>query len=324
MSTQTITIKGRCFDAVTGAVVPKSATPIAAKKDTAAKHAPKPSSTLMRAAVKKPSHPAIRVQTTVEDDVPEPRHIVVPKVAISSVNPSRSERAEQTKLSEKISRFGAQEQSSTVTKRFEHVPVQLAPETPESTEPPVPEPKRTNTPDMFVRAIASASHFVDLKEHHTKQRRAAKRHAISMATGFAALLVIAGFATYINMPSVQIRIAGIQAGVNATQPNFQKAGFAYGGVQASDGKRVIGLRANGGNYTLLERATNWDGETMITTVSSVNANGAPNYTTVKVGANTVYRFAPTQATWVKNGTWYHLSGTHAVTDSQLASLVKNT
>lgn len=278
----------------------------------------------MRAAVKKPSHPAIRVQTAVEDETPEPRHIVVPKIAISSVDPSRSERAEQTKRSEKVSRFGGTAAPQGVTKRFEHVPVQLAPESPENTEPPVPEPKRTNTPDMFVQAIASASHFVDLKEHHKKQRRAAKRHAISMASGFAALLIIAGFATYINMPSVQIRIAGIQAGVSAAEPNFQKAGFAYGGVQASDGKRVIGLQANGAKYQLLERATNWDGATMINTVSSVNANGTPNYSTVKVGDNTVYRFAPTQATWVKDGTWYHLSGTSTITDSQLVSLFKNT
>jgi len=324
MSTQTITIKGRCFDAVTGAVVPKAPAKPLAKKVEAVKHAPKPSSTLMRSAVKKPSHPAIRVQTVVEDTVPEPRHIVVPKIAISSVTSSRSERAEQTKRSEKVSRFGGQAEPLSITKKFEHVPVKLAPETPENTEPPAPEPKRTNTPDMFVRAIASASHFVDLKEHHAKQRRAAKRHAISMASGFAALLVIAGFATYINMPSLQLRIAGIQAGVNAAEPNFQKAGFAYAGVQASDGKRVIGLQANGAKYQLLERSTNWDGETMIDTVSSVSANGTPNYTAVKVGNNTVYRFAPSQATWVKDGTWYHVSGTTTITDAQLASLVKNT
>jgi hypothetical protein len=323
MSTQTITIKGRCFDAVTGAVVPRPAKPVAVKPETP-KHTLKPSSTLMRAAVKKPSHQTIRVQPVIEDKAPEPRHVIATKVAISTVSQSRSERAEQTRRSEKVSRFGGEGNIAPVSKHVEHVPVQLAPENPEETEPAAPEPKRTNTPDMFVRAITNASHFVDLKEHHAKQRRAAKRHAMSMATGFAALLVIAGFAAYINMPGLQIRIAGIQAGVSAIQPNFEKAGFAYSGVEATDGKRIIGLQANGNKYQLLERSTNWDGKTMINTVSSVSANGTPNYKEVSVGAHTVYRFNEKQATWVKDGTWYHLSGDAAISDSQLASLVQNT
>ena len=321
MSTQTITMKGRYFDAVTGVVVPKPISQVS-KTPVATKHAPKPSSTLMRTAVKKPSNQTIRVQAVVADETPELQHIIAPKLSISTVSPLRSERAEQTQRSVKVSRFGEGEAENKLDK-VEHVPVQLAPEAPEDTEPAAPEPKRTTTPDMFVQAIANASHFVDLKEHHTKQRRAAKRHAVSMATGFAALLVIAGFAAYINMPGLQIRIAGIQAGVSAIQPDFQKAGFAYGGVEAVDGKRVIGLKANGNDYKLLERSTNWDGETMIKTVSSVGANGSPNYTEVKVGTNTVYRFNEKQATWVKDGTWYHLSGDAAISDSQLASLVKN-
>lgn len=277
----------------------------------------------MRTAVKKPASQPIRVQAVIDDKTSGLQHSITPKLSVTAVSPIRSDRATHTPKSEKISRFGDNHVKTTVEPVFEHVPVKLAPETPENTEPAAPEPKRTNTPDMFVRAIANASHFVDIKEHHAKQRRAATRHAISMATGFAALLVIAGFATYINMPGLQIKVAGIQAGVNAMQPNFEKAGFAYNGVQASEGKRVIGLQSNGHQYQLLERSTNWDGKTMIGTVSSVSANGTPNYTPVQIGSDTVYRFSEKQATWVKNGTWYHLSGNAAISDMQLMALVQN-
>jgi hypothetical protein len=321
MSTQTITIKGRYFDAVTGALV---TAPVKTKKSPEAKHAPKPSSTLMRAAVKKPSVQKIRVQASLADEHAVSNRVIAPKISASSVNPSRSERAKHTARSEKVSRFGTGEASRSFVKRTDTIPVQIAPDLPENTEPAVPEPQRTNEPgDMFVRAIANASHYVDLKEHRVKQRRTARRHAVSMATGFVALLVIAGFAAYINTPGLQIRIAGIEAGVSAMQPDFAKAGFAYDGVKASDGKRIIGLKANGSDYQLLERSTNWDGQTMIGAVSSVSANGTPNYTEVKVGKNTVYRFNDKQATWVKDGTWYHLSGKTAVSDAQLAALVQN-
>lgn len=325
MTTQTISIKGRYFDAVTGVVVPKPnrAVSTAKKESPVLKHTPKPSSTLMRAAVKKPAHQAIRVQSAVADEIPEPRQIIVPKISVSNVSDERVERAKHTARSEKVSRFGGEPVNHGFTSRVERVAVQLAPEVPENSEPAAPEPKRTNNPDMFVRAIASASHFVDLKEHRAKQRRAAHRHALSMASGFAALLLIAGFGAYINMPGLQIRIAGIQAGVNAMEPDFAKAGFAYAGVQASDGKRVIGLQANGNEYRLLERSTNWDGSTMINAVSSVSANGTPNYKELKVGNNTIYRFNATQATWVKDGTWYDLSGNAPITDTQLTSLVQN-
>lgn len=277
----------------------------------------------MRAAVKKPTAHAIRVQTTVEVKAPELRHVLTPKSTASTIDPSRSERAVEIPRSEKISRFGGAESKNGSATTISHVPVHVVPEPPEDNEPTAPEPKRTNTPDMFVQAIANASHFVDIKEHHAKQRRAAKRHAISMATGFAALLLIAGFATYINTPGLQIKVAGIQAGVTAIQPDFEKAGFAYNGVRANDGKRVIGLQSNGHQYQLLERSTNWDGQTMIHTVSSVSANGTPNYTPIKVGSHTIYRFNEKQATWVKNGTWYHLSGDAAVSDAQLSALVQN-
>lgn len=322
MSTQTITIKGRYFDAVTGAVVPKPVV-TAAKKPVSSKHAPKPSSTLMRSAVKKPSAPSIRVQAVVVEETPVSGHVLTPKLSVSAVDPSRSERAEHAHRSEKVSKFGESIAATTPKKHVEHVPVQVAPEAPENSEPSVPEPKRTNTPDMFVRAIASATHFVDLQEQKARQHKAARRHAASMATGFAALLLIAGFGFYINTPGLQIRLAGIQAGVSAMQPNFEKAGFAYDGVSASDGRRVIGLKANGNSYKLLERQTNWDGQTMIKTVSSVSANGTPNYHEVKIGTNVVYKFSDNQATWVKDGTWYHVSGDAAMSDSQLAALVQN-
>jgi hypothetical protein len=66
-----------------------------------------------------------------------------------------------------------------------------------------------------------------------------------------------------------------------------------------------------------------DGDSMIQHVSSVSASGKPNYRGVKVGDHTVYRFDDRQATWVKDGVWYQLSGTAPLSDTELHALVTN-
>ncbi len=294
------------------------------KPKAKAAHPVKPSTTLMRSAVKKPAPAPIHVQHVLPETPPPIAHTVDTKKSVSSVNYARLERAQSTARSEKVSRFQAGEKSKNFATQYAHVPVQIAPEKPEETVEPVPAPERTNNPlDMFSEALAQASNFVDVKAHSAAYRKHARRHFASMAVGVTALLALIGFAAYINTPDLQIRVAGMRAGVSTASIDFDKAGFAYTGVSATPTKRVIGLSKGAASYRLTEEATNWDGETMIKSVSSVHANGSPNYTTVKAGKSTVYRFGKTEATWVKNGTWYTLSGNSVVSDSQLRSLVQN-
>lgn len=353
MHKQIIAINGHHYDAVSGAllttdgIVPRATaedhdahadTHFSNVRRTASKaptntvqtskatsaHTVKPSTTLMRSAVKKPAAAPIRVQHALPDSPPPITHSIDAKQSVSSVNYARLERAQSTVRSEKVRRFDTEEAPKSFATQYAHVPVQIAPNKPEETTEPVPAPERTNNPlDMFSEAIAQASNFVDIKAHSAAYRKRARQHFASMAVGAAALLAIVGFATYINSPALQLRVAGLRAGVTTANIDFDKAGFAYTGVSTTSTKRIIGLSSGASQYQLTEQATNWDGTAMIESVSSVHANGTPNYTTVKAGGNTVYRFSTTQATWVKNGTWYTLSGDTSVSDHQLTSLVQN-
>lgn len=346
MSRQTIKVNGKHYDAVTGDLLTgyvaaedhaaqanthkitvatngPIGTPPA--KQTAAVHQPKPSQTLMRTAVKKPSvskpihvQHALTVKTAVTP--------IAVKTSVSSVSHARLERAKSTVRSEHIRRFATDDKPEGFVVQHAHVPVRLAPDKPEEVEEPAgaPQPERTNNPeDMFTRAIATAHHHTDIKANTHAYKQRVRRHFASMAIGTTALVLIAVFAAYLNSPNLQISVAGIQAGVSTKQINFANTGFAYTGVKVERSKRLVGLSTDEARYVLIEEATNWQGAQMIDHISAYNIDGSLNYKKLQFGDQTVYRLNNGNATWVKNGTWYQLNGERAVGDQQLRSLVEN-
>lgn len=344
MSKQTITINGKHYHAITGELLTDVAsaddhnahtnahsinvntTSVKPAAKSAALRKAKPSQTLMRSAVKKPANHStvIRVQHEVEHAIASPT--VAQKPSVNSIAHARLQRAQSTLRSEQISRFQNKATSKPIVAQHAHVPVQKAPEKPDEVELPAgaPQPKPGNGPeDMFTRAIANARHHADIKAHTKAYKQKVRRHFASLAIGASALLVIAGFTAYLNLPSLQLQFAGMQAGVSTINPNFSKAGFSYTGVSVSQSKRVIILKTADAKYTLVQQPTNWASGQMIGHISSISASGTPNFKTLQFGDQTVYRLNNGNATWIKNGTWYQLNGDRAIGDAQLRSLVQN-
>ncbi len=345
MSRQTIKINGKHYDAITGEllvgfvspddhdaqanthkITVANSTPKNAKPQSIVVHHTKPSQTLMRSAVKKPSlsNTPIRVQHPLTGQ----SHVVpiAPKPSITTVGHARLERAKTTVRSEHVSRFNHDQNAAKLAVQLTHVPVRSAPPKPEGDDvgAGAPQPKPTNSPeDMFTRAIANANHHADIKNHTRNYKKTARRHFASMAIGASALFIIVGFVTYLNTPSLQIRAAGVRAGVSTMNPDFAAAGFAFTGVTTHQDKRIIGLKTDEAQYQLIQQPTNWAGGQMIEEISSVSASGRANFKSVQFGDQTVYRLDNGNATWVKNGTWYQLNGERAISDTVLRSLVQN-
>lgn len=293
-------------------------------------HKQQPSVTLMRKAVKRPQ-PSLKQQTNVQGALTHavPGLIEVKRSA-ASVNPDRLVRASSVETSPMVAHHG--KQVSQVSANVAPLAVQPAPtatKKPVATPPVMPAPQPGNNPtpsnpgDIFNHALANAANFIDVKEHRAHFRKQTRKHVASMAAGTLALLLIAMFAFYQNSPGLQLKMAGIHAGVATTMPNFQAAGFAYNGVKASSGKLTLGFSNKQGSYQLTQRNTSWSGSDMIQEVSSVDASGHPNYVTVHAGDTTVYRFDNTNATWVSGGKWYTVTGTGALSNDQVKSIVQN-
>jgi hypothetical protein len=300
-------------------------TPTSPKKvaiNHAVAHKPQSSVTLMRGGVKRPL-PSVKAQANVQGALAHAVPSAIPvKHAAAAIDTDRLVRAGSVETSPLIAHHGKQAPKAPAIVPLH---VQPVPVKPEGTVPAVaPAPQPNNKPqDIFDHALANAANFLDVKEHRTHFRKQTRRHVANMLAGTAALVVIAGFAAYQNSPGMQLKVASVQAGVATNMPNFKAAGFAYGGAKASNGKLTVGFSNQSGKFQLTQQNTSWSETDMIQSVSAIDASGKPNYKTIQAGSTTVYRFNNSTATWVSGGKWYSVTGTGALTDGQVESIVTN-
>ncbi|MBL8121840.1 hypothetical protein JNM87_03760 [Candidatus Saccharibacteria bacterium] len=349
MGDTVLQVNGKSYDAVTGRRIdgmiapkkqPKATVKAAPKQVTSTQSRPvhitvtrvanhtKPhnqqrAQTLMRKAVKKPTI-GLKKQLHVQSELAhKSSHSIVVKHSANHIDPARAHHAGQIEKHAQVHRFHSPQPVSVT---FASVPVRHAPDDPLNNNPPaIQPPASSNNPtDMFEQAIQNATHYVDIAANKAHFKKKARRHTVSVAAGTLALIIIGGFMTYVNTPGLQLKIAGIRAGVATNTPNFVASGFAYDGVTVDGNQRVIGLTSGGADFALTQEATSWTTEQMIRQIASVNADGSPAYHVVKAGNDTAYRFGDgAQATWVKNGIWYQLSGNSKISDDQLRALVAN-
>ena len=346
MTKQTIELNGKHYDSVTGELVsataktevePKAKKTVATPHDTAEvvvteSHAATPkteanhtkahtvqsSQTLMRKAVKRPG-PSVKRHGIHAPVTHESTTTVAVKHGVHTVNPNRLERAQTVHQSAYVQKYNPLHH---IPVSLSSVPVQPEPKQ-EEQEAPVAPPPIQHGMAMFERAIENATHYVDIaaqKKHFTKKQR---RHAMSMSSGFAALMLVAGFMVYQNSPGLQVSAAGMRVGVSTVAPDFQKIGLSYNGVATEEDKRIIGLKDSTYTYQLTQEKTNWSGDSMIQSVSSTDASGTPNYTVVEVNGQKVYRLGNGSDMWVKDGVWYSLSGNRSVSPDKLKAIVQN-
>jgi hypothetical protein len=297
------------------------------------------SRTLRRDAVPAPmrsTHNLLSPKSAIPHKVPG---LIATKKSADRIDPDRLARASSTARSPLVARHALH--GHPIVPTFASLAVQpmptpaappvAPPPTPGNDGvPPAPAPQYGNKPasgngpaDMFEHALANANNFVDLQAHKARYRKKARVHVASMLAGSLALIVVATVIAYQNSPAMQLKVATVKAGVNAYMPNFAAAGFRYNGVHAGDSKLTFGFKGTTGAYQLTQTNTNLSDADMIQNIGSTDASGTPIYQIVLAGNTVVYRFSNTNATWVSNGKWYTVSGTNALTNQQVQSIVQH-
>lgn len=286
-------------------------------------HTTQTSQTLMRSAVQRPA-PSLRSQArpagALQHSVPS---LIVPKKSAISLDEQRLVKAQATARSPYVSHHAdARPQLTPTIAALPVVPQPVKPQEQVPAAPPPPMP--TNKPtDIFEHALANATHYVDIHAHRQAYRKKVRTHVASMLAGSLVLIAIASFVAYQNSPALQLKVASVRAGISVRMPNLSSLGFTWGGVKANDGKVTVGLTKGANSYQLTQQSTNLSSDDMIANLGATDASGTPDYTAVPAGSTTVYRFGNTTATWVQDGTWYTLTGTAPLNNTQLASLVKS-
>lgn len=164
-------------------------------------------------------------------------------------------------------------------------------------------------------AIAEALSKPTIKH---KKKSIFKRHPkIFNAFTFGAIfIVIVGYFTYLSMPSISVRIANAQAGINATFPEYQPDGYSLSGpITYSDSEITIKFHSNTGNgkFEIKQSKSSWDSSAV---KNKVDKDSKGQFITTEEKGLTIYTYDG-NAAWVNGGILYSISGNAPLSSDQI-------
>ncbi len=170
--------------------------------------------------------------------------------------------------------------------------------------------------DQAVKTAVANTH----KRAPLKSRLKPRQRTLAVLSATLAIVLLGGYFTYLNMPALSVRIAAVQAGIDANYPSYRPDGYALNGpVNYSNGRVAMNFKANGGNqdFTISQSKSGWDSTALL-----------DNYVTPKAGSNyvpyterglTIYTYGD-NAAWVNGGILYTIEGNAPLSSSQIRKI----
>ncbi len=334
----TINLNGRTYDVVTGLPLEKSA-PASSLKPvqppgtiindiTPNKNQPKPAS--KKPNVSRANTPAKKLHGKAQRS----RALVrAPLHKPSTENPKPA----SIKRSSKITKFAKEPHSASATKTqrhyTQHHKATNKPEPKSYASHPAKSTQQKSAPvRMSSRAIKEQlinkhlgglpvrepSKIVAPPREDIMPTQSRPRRIASVGATCLALLLLGGYLTYLNMPNLSIRVAAMQAGIDATLPNYQPKNYElHGPVAYSDGTVKLAYRASqdaSKKYTVTQQASNWNSQAVLDNYVVEDSNG--DYRINSIQGLTVYTY-DNKAVWVNGGILYTIDGNAPLSAQQL-------
>lgn len=153
------------------------------------------------------------------------------------------------------------------------------------------------------------------KEKKTFAKRYPRLTSISSAVLAVALL--GGYLTYLNLPSISVRVAAAQAGIAATYPSYQPSGYSLNGpVAYSNGQVTMKFAANVGpqKFTVNQTKSSWDSSALLENYIEGQSEG--DYQTLSDSGLTIYAY-DNNAAWVNGGILHTIEGDAPLSPDQI-------
>lgn len=176
--------------------------------------------------------------------------------------------------------------------------------------------------DIFERALAHANGHEQKTPAHVKkslkQARKGQRR-LNVAASALALLLLAGFIGYQQLPNMKFQYASSQAGFHAALPGYQPAGFSLGKLSYQAGAVSVKFHSNSDDraFALTQKASGWDSQALR---DNFVASSGQSYHTAEAGGRTIYIYGNDNATWVNAGVWYQVQSGGSLNERQLTQL----
>lgn len=173
-------------------------------------------------------------------------------------------------------------------------------------------------------AIDKALTHAPTKHAATKKAGFFARHprAFSVGSASLALLLLGGYFTYINLPSLSVRVAAAQAGIEATYPEYKPDGYSLDGpVAYSDGSVSMKFAANGGpqSFTIMQAESSYDSQAVLN--NYVKPRAGENYMPFTQSGLTIYAYGG-DAAWVNGGILYTIDGDAPLSNDQIRRIAQ--
>lgn len=165
-------------------------------------------------------------------------------------------------------------------------------------------------------AMEKAPAKADTKQVKTVRKQKKSTRHLSIASASLAVLMLGGYFTYLNMPTLSVRVAAAQAGIDASYPTYRPAGYRLDGpVAYTDGEVSMKFASNSGpqSYNISQKKMNWDSSAV---EQDVNQKTSGSYSTSTTSGLTIYLYG-NNASWVNAGILYTLSGDAPLSSEQI-------
>lgn len=167
--------------------------------------------------------------------------------------------------------------------------------------------------EQAVKAAVAQTH----KKPPLRHRLHARQRTVAVLSAVFALVLLGGYFTYLNMPSLSVRVAAAQAGINANYPNYHPDGYSLAGpVSYSDGRVSMNFKANGGDqqFVVNQSKSGWNSEAVLD--NYVTPRAGTSYIPYAERGLTIYTY-DNNAAWVNGGILYTIEGNAPLSSEQI-------
>lgn len=174
--------------------------------------------------------------------------------------------------------------------------------------------------ESIQRALDSSTPKSHKKQVHSKKQRGKTSRFMSIASASLAIVLLGGYLTYLNMPSLSTRVAAAQAGIDASYPSYKPSGYSLtGAVAYQQGSVSMTFAANAGpySYTLTQKDSSWDSSAVLE--NAVEPEAGDNYAVSTASGLTIYSY-DRKSTWVNNGILYTITGDAKLSAEQVQNI----
>lgn len=167
-------------------------------------------------------------------------------------------------------------------------------------------------------AIAMAFAKLSAEENHSKMKQSKSLKIINTVGIIIGILLLVGimYLAYLNLPALSTNIAGAQAGISASFPEYKPDGFKLAEPVSEDsGKVVIRFKSSASetSFTLTQTKSSWDSTAV---KEQVAKDSGGHFITTEERGLTIFTYSG-NAAWVNGGILYTINGDAELSSDQI-------